>query len=63
MSKRRFATVSDCDGQSARQMNDVHEVHTMYPMHESLLQARRNFLVTSASGIGILVRASLLEKM
>lgn len=35
----------------------------MYPMHESLLQARRNFLVTSASGIGILVRASLLEKM
>src|SRR5438552_706801 len=33
----------------------------MHPFHHSLLQSRRNFLATSASGIGLLAVASLLR--
>src|SRR5262245_64433735 len=33
----------------------------MPPFHQSLLQSRRNFLATSASGIGLLAVASLLR--
>lgn len=33
----------------------------MHPLHESIRQARRNFLATSASGIGTLALASLLR--
>src|SRR6266516_4601427 len=33
----------------------------MHPLHQSLLQSRRNFLATSASGIGLLAVASLLR--
>src|SRR5712691_8725794 len=33
----------------------------MHPFHESLHQSRRNFLATSASGIGMLALASLLR--
>src|SRR5215213_448887 len=34
---------------------------TMHPIHEHLLQSRRDFLATSASGIGTLAVASLLR--
>src|SRR5438874_10023013 len=34
----------------------------MHPFHESILQSRRNFLATSASGIGMLALASLLKE-
>src|SRR5262245_53806798 len=34
----------------------------MHPLHQSLLQSRRNFLATSASGIGLLAVASLLRE-
>jgi hypothetical protein len=33
----------------------------MHPLHESLLQARRNFLATAASGLGTVAVASLLR--
>jgi Protein of unknown function (DUF1501) len=33
----------------------------MHPLHERILQSRRNFLATSASGIGTLALASLLR--
>jgi hypothetical protein len=33
----------------------------MHPLHQSVLQSRRNFLATSASGIGLLAVASLLR--
>src|SRR2546428_13165993 len=33
----------------------------MHPYHQSLLQSRRNFLATSASGLGLLAVASLLK--
>jgi len=33
----------------------------MHPLHEYILQSRRNFLATSASGIGTLALASLLK--
>src|SRR6266702_4804479 len=33
----------------------------MHPVHESCLQSRRNFLATSASGIGTLALAALLR--
>src|SRR5436305_2707351 len=33
----------------------------MHPYHEHLLQSRRNFLATSASGIGLAAVASLLR--
>src|SRR5262245_29723030 len=33
----------------------------MHPYHEALLQSRRNFLATSASGIGLAAVASLLR--
>src|ERR1044072_3904334 len=33
----------------------------MHPSHAALLQSRRNFLATSASGIGTLALASLLR--
>src|SRR5438128_11688345 len=33
----------------------------MHPTHESLLQSRRDFLATGASGIGTLALASLLQ--
>src|SRR5438128_11238800 len=34
----------------------------MHPLHQSLVQSRRNFLATSASGIGLLAVASLLRE-
>jgi uncharacterized protein (DUF1501 family) len=34
----------------------------MYPAHQALLQSRRNFLATSASGVGLLAVASLLKE-
>src|SRR5947209_4119301 len=37
-------------------------VGAMHPLHQSLLQSRRNFLATSASGIGLLAVASLLRE-
>ena len=37
--------------------------YSMHPFHESLLQSRRNFLATSASGIGMLALASLLREI
>ncbi len=33
----------------------------MHPLHESLLQSRRDFLATSANGVGLLALASLLQ--
>ena len=33
----------------------------MHPYHAYILQSRRNFLATSASGIGTLAVASLLQ--
>src|SRR6266446_4776541 len=33
----------------------------MHPLHENLLRSRRNFLATSASGVGLLAVASLLR--
>src|SRR5438105_15762348 len=33
----------------------------MHPTHAALLQSRRNFLATSASGVGLLAVASLLK--
>src|SRR3954447_4580068 len=33
----------------------------MHPIHESLLQSRRDFLATSANGVGLLALASLLQ--
>ena len=34
----------------------------MHPLEQSRLQARRNFLATSASGVGTLALASLLQQ-
>src|SRR5689334_9628947 len=34
----------------------------MHPRHEQLLQDRRNFLATSANGVGLLALASLLSE-
>src|SRR5262249_42140096 len=34
----------------------------MHPIHEHLLQSRRNFLATSANGVGLLALATLLQR-
>src|SRR6266436_8522636 len=34
----------------------------MHPLEASLLQSRRNFLATSANGVGLLALASLLQE-
>src|SRR5436190_6569689 len=59
-SRMRSDTVSVSEAIRTYPEND--SKRTMHPAHEQLLQSRRDFLATSASGIGTLAVASLLQQ-